>query len=93
MVFLGESSPFGMCRTFVEAAAMANNVHLARTRDRNGADCNIRATKRPGGDSMDRPVKVGSRWCGKYIETGQALVCNDVEKHKCRKGSASRPPR
>ena len=34
LVFLSESSPFTICRTFVEAAAMADNVHLPSIGDR-----------------------------------------------------------
>ena len=73
LVFLAESSPLGMCRTFVLAAAVAHNVHLPSTGDRKGDGCYQRAMERQSADSMDRSAE--------YMETGQGLFWNDVEMH------------
>ena len=56
---------------------MSNNAHLPRTGDRNGVGCYARVIERLSADSMDRSAKVGV----KFIETGQARVWHDFEKH------------
>ena len=81
LVFLGDSSPLGMCSSCLEAVAMSNNVHEPSPGDRKGVGCHKRVIERLSADSMDRSAKVVSRWCFKIIETGQVRVWNGFEKH------------
>ena len=55
-VFLPEAPPFGTCKNFLEAVAIANNAHLPSTEGRSGAVCCKRDMERLSTGSVDKLV-------------------------------------
>ena len=91
LVFLSESWPFKICRTFAEAAAMTNNVHLPSTGDRKELITTKARWNSEAPILWTGPSNFGAGGALNTWKQASSGLKRRWKAHKVRKGSEPRP--